>query len=115
MIISRRFLSAPCDLPRGRRGHRRRPHLGYADEAIQEGLQFRADLIASGASPSTQQLTDTPADQWFTSGKLAMYDGGSWFRGAIGGSDVEADVQVAPLPRGEKHPTTLWPRSDSPG
>jgi multiple sugar transport system substrate-binding protein len=80
---------------------------GYDDAATQAGIQFWTDLIASGASPSMQQLTDTPADQWFTSGKLAMYYGGSWFRGAIGGSDVEADVQVAPLPRGEKQATVI--------
>ena len=48
---------------------------GYASTASQEGLTFWTDLIATGASPSMQQLTDTTADQWFTSGKLAMYWG----------------------------------------
>ncbi len=80
---------------------------GYAEPATQEGLQFWTDLLASGASPSMQQLTDTPGDQWFTSGKVAMYYGGSWFRGAIGGSPVEADVQVAPLPQGEERATVI--------
>lgn len=80
---------------------------GYDEPATQEGIQFWTDLIESGASPSMQQLTDTPGDQWFTSGKVAMYYGGSWFRGAIGGSPVEADVQVAPLPRGEEQATVI--------
>jgi len=80
---------------------------GYDEPATQAGIQFWTDLIASGASPSMQQLTDTPADQWFTSGKLAMYYGGSWFRGAIGGSAVENDVQVAPLPQGTERATVI--------
>jgi len=39
---------------------------GYDEPATQAGIQLWTDLIASGASPSMQQLTDTPADQWFT-------------------------------------------------
>jgi multiple sugar transport system substrate-binding protein len=80
---------------------------GYDQPATQEGLQFWTDLIASGASPSMQQLTDTPADQWFTSGKLAMYYGGSWFRGAVGSSEIAADINVAPLPQGKERATVI--------
>lgn len=75
---------------------------GYDLPATQEGIQFWTDLIASGASPSMEQLTDTPADQWFTSGKLAMYWGGSWFRAALTDSEVGADVTVLPLPQGKE-------------
>jgi multiple sugar transport system substrate-binding protein len=80
---------------------------GYDSPEAQAGIQVWADLIASGASPSMQQLTDTPADQWFTSGKVAMYSGGSWFRAAIGASEIEDAVGVAPLPRGEEQATVI--------
>ncbi|MFZ6991810.1 ABC transporter substrate-binding protein [Curtobacterium sp. RRHDQ66] len=79
----------------------------YASKASEEGLQFWTDLIKSGASPSIKQLTDTTADQWFTSGKLAMYQGGSWFRSALTGTDMEKDVVVYPLPKGKEQATVI--------
>ncbi|KQS10008.1 ABC transporter substrate-binding protein [Curtobacterium sp. Leaf183] len=79
----------------------------YASKASEAGLQFWTDLIKSGASPSIKQLTDTTADQWFTSGKLAMYQGGSWFRSALVGSDMEKDVVVYPLPKGKQQATVI--------
>ena len=75
---------------------------GYDTPEAQAGIQFWTDLIASGASPSIQQLTDTPADQWFTSGKVAMYYGGSWARTAVKESSVGAVADVAALPAGEE-------------
>ncbi|TPW74650.1 ABC transporter substrate-binding protein [Schumannella soli] len=80
---------------------------GYGDAATQKGLEFWTDLIKSGASPTMQQLTDTPGDQWFTSGKVAMYYGGSWFRAALSDAPVKDAVQVAPLPKGEKQATVI--------
>ncbi|WIJ45234.1 ABC transporter substrate-binding protein [Curtobacterium citreum] len=79
----------------------------YDSKASEEGLQFWTDLIKSGASPSIKQLTDTTADQWFTSGKLAMYQGGSWFRSALTGTDLEKDVVVYPLPKGKEQATVI--------
>ncbi|UFU14018.1 sugar ABC transporter substrate-binding protein [Curtobacterium sp. C1] len=79
----------------------------YDSKASEEGLQFWTDLIKSGASPSIKQLTDTTADQWFTSGKLAMYQGGSWFRSALTGTDLETDVVVYPLPKGKEQATVI--------
>ncbi len=79
----------------------------YDTPAAKAGIAFWTDLIASGASPSMAQLTDTGADQWFTSGKLAMYQGGSWFRGALAGSDMEKDVVVIPLPKGQQQATVI--------
>jgi multiple sugar transport system substrate-binding protein len=73
---------------------------GYDSEATEAGLQYWTDLIASGASPSIQQLTDTPADQWFVSGKVAMYQGGSWARSEIGDSPVAGSVDAYRLPKG---------------
>jgi multiple sugar transport system substrate-binding protein len=80
---------------------------GYASPEAQKGIQFWTDLIKSGGSPSIQQLTDTTADQWFTSGKLAMYWGGSWFRSALTGTELEKDVVALPLPKGEKQATVI--------
>ncbi|WP_432542009.1 ABC transporter substrate-binding protein [Kineococcus sp. SYSU DK002] len=80
---------------------------GYASTESQEGLTFWTDLIARGGSPSIQQLTDTTADQWFTSGKLAMYWGGSWFRSALTDTDLATGVQVLPLPMGVQQVTVI--------
>jgi multiple sugar transport system substrate-binding protein len=80
---------------------------GYASPETQAGIQFWTDLIASGGSPSIQQLTDTTADQWFTSGKLAMYWGGSWFRSALTDTALAEDVVVLPLPKGEEQATVI--------
>lgn len=80
---------------------------GYDQPETQEGLQFWTDLIADGASPSMQQLADTPADQWFLSGKLAMFYGGSWFRAAVGDSEIVDSIDVAPLPRGAEQATVI--------
>ncbi|RZS91626.1 carbohydrate ABC transporter substrate-binding protein (CUT1 family) [Motilibacter rhizosphaerae] len=80
---------------------------GYDSAASQQGIQFWTDLIKSGASPSVKQLTDTTADQWFTSGKLAMYQGGSWFRSALTKGPVSSSVKVLPLPMGKQKATVI--------
>ncbi|WP_150307547.1 ABC transporter substrate-binding protein [Planctomonas psychrotolerans] len=80
---------------------------GYDTPGAEAGIQFWTDLIESGGSPSIQQLTDTTGDQWFTSGKLAMYWGGSWFRSAITDTDLAANVTVLPLPTGEQQATVI--------
>jgi len=79
----------------------------YDTKAAEAGLAYWTDLIKSGASPSIKQLTDTTADQWFTSGKVAMYQGGSWFRSALIGSDIEKDVVAYPLPKGKQQATVI--------
>lgn len=79
----------------------------YDTPEAQAGIKFWTDLIASGASPSIQQLTDTPADQWFTSGKLAMYWGGSWFRAALKDSALANDIRVLPLPKDKEQATVI--------
>jgi len=79
----------------------------YDSKATEEGLAYWTDLIKSGASPTIKQLTDTTADQWFTSGKVAMYQGGSWFRSALIGTDIEKDVVAYPLPKGKEQATVI--------
>lgn len=80
---------------------------GYDSAATQKGIQFWTDLIASKGSPTVQQLTDTPADQWFVSGKAAMFWGGDWARSEIAASPIASSVNVAPLPAGEKKATVI--------
>ncbi|TXN32492.1 ABC transporter substrate-binding protein [Lacisediminihabitans profunda] len=80
---------------------------GYDSAATQKGIQFWTDLIASKGSPTMQQLTDTAADQWFVSGKAAMYWGGDWARSEIAASPIASSVNVAPLPAGEKKATVI--------
>ncbi|MDT0157121.1 sugar ABC transporter substrate-binding protein [Microbacterium sp. ARD32] len=80
---------------------------GYDSAAAAAGIQFWTDLIDSGASPTMAQLTETTADQWFLSGKLAMYQGGDWFRAALVGTDLEKDVVAVPLPKGKVQATVI--------
>ncbi|AMM21619.1 ABC transporter substrate-binding protein [Frondihabitans sp. PAMC 28766] len=74
---------------------------GYGSAATANGIDFWTNLIKSGASPNTKQLTDTTGDQWFTSGKSAMYQGGSWARSELGASPVAKSLAVYPLPTGK--------------
>jgi multiple sugar transport system substrate-binding protein len=80
---------------------------GYNTPEAQAGIQFWTDLIASGGSPTMAQLTDTSADQWYTSGKLAMYWGGSWFRSALTDVPFVDSVDVLPLPSGDEQATVI--------
>lgn len=79
----------------------------YDTPATEAGIKFWTDLIASKGSPTIQQLTDTAADQWFVSGKVAMYQGGDWARSEIAASPIAKDVQVAVLPKGVKRATVI--------
>lgn len=75
---------------------------GYDKPETIAGIQFWVDLINKyKASPNLQQLTDTDALSMFTSGKVAMYYGGSWDPVAIGNVPAAREfTDVAPLPRG---------------
>ncbi|WP_243062555.1 sugar ABC transporter substrate-binding protein [Humibacter sp. RRB41] len=74
---------------------------GYDLPGSIKGLQFWADIIAAGISPSMQQLTTTLANDWFTSGKLAMVMDGDWetapYHQAFGDK-----LGVVQLPKGPK-------------
>lgn len=80
---------------------------GYGTPEAAAGIQFYTDLIASGASPNVQQLTDTYGLSWFTSGKAAMYQSGSWQRNAMAESVVADDVAVVPMPVGKREATII--------
>lgn len=50
----------------------------YTMPETMEGVQCWIDLIDKGYSPTTEELTDSPVDVRFQSGKLAMHVGGSY-------------------------------------
>lgn len=75
------------------------------------GLRFWRDLIDSGASPTFPQMVDSPAESRFTSGRLAMYITGSWFRAGLD-EDLARDVTVLPLPRGERRANVIHGLAD---
>lgn len=73
---------------------------GFGTPEALEGVEFWTDLIASGSSPTAQQMTDTsPFDMWF-SGKIGMFWDGSWAGGGNAASDLGDSIGVAPLPIG---------------
>jgi multiple sugar transport system substrate-binding protein len=75
---------------------------GYDSPETIKGIQFWVDLVNKyHASPNLQQTTDTDPLSLFTSGKVAMYYGGSWDPVAIAEVPAaKAFTGVAPLPKG---------------
>ncbi|KFF58574.1 hypothetical protein JF66_17610 [Cryobacterium sp. MLB-32] len=80
---------------------------GYDDPKTIRGLQFWADLIANGSSPSLQQLSDTPHNAWFTSSKTAFFWSGTWSVAELAAASNTMDLNVAPLPQDEKQATVI--------
>ncbi|BDZ54648.1 ABC transporter substrate-binding protein [Agromyces marinus] len=74
---------------------------GYDTPEALAGIELWTDLIAAGSSPTAQQMTDTSAEDFFLSGKAAMFQNGSWAAGAYAGNpDIADKVDVAPLATG---------------
>jgi multiple sugar transport system substrate-binding protein len=67
-------------------------------QAVQ-GLSIWTNFSQKGYSPSIAQLADTPFDQWFSSGKVAMMTTGSWpiqgFQKTLGDA-----VKIVKMPKG---------------
>jgi multiple sugar transport system substrate-binding protein len=80
---------------------------GYTDPKTIEGLKFWTDLVAKKDAPSVQQMSDTAPINMFETGKVAMYWAGSWNIPAFAQSSVKNDIDVAPLPVGEKAATII--------
>lgn len=80
---------------------------GYDDPNTIKGLQSIRDLIADGSSPTLAQLSDTPPDQWFGSGKAGMLMSGSWSNAALLKSDVKNSIGLVELPVGTKQATSI--------
>ena len=81
---------------------------GYDDPATIDGLSFWVDMIEAGSSPTLEQMTDTAPLQWFTSGKTAMFYGGSWNVTEFKKNEALKDqIDVAPLPKGKEQATVI--------
>lgn len=74
---------------------------GYGSPEALAGIELWTDLIAAGSSPTAQQMTDTNPEDLFFSGKVAMFQNGSWAAGAYADNpDIADKVNVAPLAAG---------------
>jgi multiple sugar transport system substrate-binding protein len=80
---------------------------GYADPRSVEGLRLWADLVADGASPSVQQLSDTKPNVWFNSGKAAMFWSGNWSVAEMKDSPNKDDFGIVRLPEGPEQRATV--------
>lgn len=74
---------------------------GYGSPEALAGITLWTDLIKAGSSPTAQQMTDTSPEDFFVSGKAAMFQNGSWAAVAYAANtDIAKNVDVAPLPAG---------------
>jgi multiple sugar transport system substrate-binding protein len=82
---------------------------GYKDPATLKGIKFLYDMIHTyKVSPTSAQMTDTPALSLFESGKVAMIYGGSWLQIEFAKNEyTKAKVNVTALPAGEKEAVVI--------
>lgn len=74
---------------------------GYGSPEALAGIELWTGLIEAGSSPTAQQMTDTSPEDMFLSGKVAMFQNGSWAGGTYAANpDIADKVDVAPLPAG---------------
>lgn len=72
----------------------------------QKGIEFWTNLQADKSSPTLKQLSDTEAETMFEQGKIGMYMSGAfWALKLYQNKEIAANVDVAPLPVGEKRAT----------
>lgn len=75
---------------------------GYDDPKTIQGLDFMAQTMLNGSSPSFEQLTDTAGSKWFASGKAAMMYSPSYMVPTFMDSEFKDQFDIAPLPEGEQ-------------
>lgn len=80
---------------------------GYDTPEAAEGLQLWADLIADGAAPTLQQMSDTKPNVWFGSGKAAMFWSGNWSVAEMKDSPNKDDFGTVRLPAGPEQRATV--------
>lgn len=74
---------------------------GYGSPEALAGISLWTDIIQAGDSPTAQQMSDTNPEDFFLSGKVAMFQNGSWGASAYAANpDIADKVDVAPLPAG---------------
>ncbi|MGO4299424.1 ABC transporter substrate-binding protein [Leifsonia sp. RAF41] len=72
----------------------------------QKGIEFWTNLQADKSSPTLKQLSDTEAETMFEQGKIGMYMSGAyWALKLYQNKEIAPNVDVAPLPTGEKQAT----------
>lgn len=72
---------------------------GFDDPKSIQGVQCWIDLIKSGVSPTSQQMTDTTPDNMFEAGKVAMIYSGSWILSEYSANENikdKFDIQIMP-------------------
>ncbi|MFC0673138.1 ABC transporter substrate-binding protein [Brachybacterium hainanense] len=79
----------------------------YSSPGSRKALQFLRDMVEDGSSPTIQTTADTSPDELFKSGKAAMVYGGSFRLQGYVDSAVAADIQVVPLPIGDRRAVVL--------
>lgn len=80
---------------------------GFREDETIEATQWYADLIVKhGVSPTPSQFADNSNLTFFQSGRGAMAFFGSWMTAQMANNEYTAEnVDVAPLPQGEKEAT----------
>lgn len=80
---------------------------GFDSEAGIRGLGLWAELVASGASPTPQQFSDTNAVTMFDNGKAAMCWTGTFSVSQFLESPNKDDFEVTFLPKDERQATVI--------
>ncbi|MET4783160.1 sugar ABC transporter substrate-binding protein [Glaciihabitans sp. UYNi722] len=77
----------------------------WGTSAVQQGMQYWADMSTKGYSPSVDQLSSTDQNSLLLSGKVAMIYAGSWMGVTFKNSQLAKDgkLGVAVLPKGPKN------------
>lgn len=82
---------------------------GFDQPEALAGLKFWTDLIhVHKVSPTQAQMTDTPPEALFESGKVAMLYAGSWMQIEFMNNEYTKDkVDVAVLPQGKERAVVI--------
>lgn len=73
---------------------------GYDLPETKKGIQVWVDLIKEGTSPGLQEITETPVDDMFQSGKLAMTFAASWqVKPYLENENVKNDIDLVVMPK----------------
>jgi multiple sugar transport system substrate-binding protein len=77
---------------------------GYDQPGGVEGVQCWLDLIKDGSSPTAQQMTETSAQDLFSSGKVAMTFQGSWMIPQFLKNDqIKDNIDLVSMPKINKN------------
>lgn len=81
---------------------------GYDDPKTQDGIQYWADFVQKGQSPTLEQFADTEAVAQFENGTIAMYYGGSFYASRFYENEaLRSKIDVTVLPEGAQRATVI--------